>query len=187
MLGGTMLGAHLRDLRAVLAWLRTREDLNAHQIGLWGESSAPPNPPGTDFKIPRDDDDALPRSPEPMGGLLALLGALYEDDVRAVYVHGGLASMQSALTHYLALLPHDVIVPGALTAGDLSDLVAVLAPKKIRLEEMVDGWNRVLSPADMEKTWPSAVSSYRAANAGAQFSFGTERTTESVRELVDGH
>lgn len=185
MLGGTMLGAQLRDLRAVLAWLRTRDDLDARQISLWGDSLARPNPPETNFQIPRDDDDALPRSPEPLGGLLALLAALYEEDIRAVYVHGGLASFESVLTKHLALIPHDAVVPGALIAGDLCDLVAALTPRRVRLEGMVDGWNRTLSAPALTSAYQPAASSYRAADAAAQFSLSPERTS-CVPWLTDG-
>jgi dienelactone hydrolase len=176
MLGGTMLGAQLRDLRSVLAWLRTRADLDARNVSVWGDSLAPPNPPDTDFHIPRDDDNALPKSPEPLGGLLALLAALYEDDVRAVYVHGGLVGFESVLPHSLALLPHDAVVHGVLTVGDLCDVVASLAPRRVRLEGMVDGWNRRLSAADLAAAYEPAVTAYGAAGAAAELSLGTERT-----------
>jgi hypothetical protein len=184
MLGGTMVGAQLRDLRAVIAWLRTREDLDARRLSLWGDSLTQPNSPDTNFQIPRDDDDALPRPPEPLGGLLALLAALYEDDVRAVYVHGGLASFESVLTKHLALIPHDAVVPGALTAGDFCDVVAALAPRRVRLERMVDGWNRALSAADLAGAYEPAAASYRSTGAAAQFTLGSERTS-SVQWLTD--
>jgi hypothetical protein len=185
MLGGTMLGAQLRDLRAVLAWLRTRDDLDARRISLWGDSVTPPNPPDTNFQIPRDDDDVLPRSPEPLGGLLALFAALYEEDVQSIYVHGGLAGFELVLMKHLALMPHDAVVPGALTAGDLCDVVAALAPRRVRLEGMVDGWNRTLSAPDLTSAYQSAATSYRTTGAGAQFSFSPERTS-CVQWLTDG-
>jgi len=186
MLGGTILGAQLRDLRAVIAWLRTRDDLDARQLSLWGDSVTQPNPPETNFQIPRDDDDALPKPPEPPGGLLALLAALYEDDVRAVYVHGGLASFESVLTKHLVLIPHDAVVPGALTIGDVSDLMAALAPRRVRLEGMVDGWNRTLSAPDLARAFQLAATSYRASGAAAQFSFSPERTS-CVQWFTDGN
>src|SRR5437867_1704930 len=133
-----------------------------------------------------DDDDSLPRSPEPLGGLLVLLAALYEADARAIYVHGGLASFQSVLTKHLALIPHDVVVPGALTAGDLCNVVAALAPRRVRLEGMVDDWNRTLSAADLASTYRSAATSYRASGAAAQFSFSPERTS-CQQWLTDGN
>jgi hypothetical protein len=185
MLSSTILGAQLRDLRAVLAWLRTRDDLDARQLGMWGDSLVEPNPPDTNFQIPRDDDDALPRSPEPLGGLLVLLAALYEEDVRAVYVHGGLASFESVLTKHLALIPHDSVVPGAVTAGDLCDLVAALAPRRVRLEGMVDGWNRTLSAPDLASAYQPTAASYSASGVATQFSFSTERTS-SAHWLTNG-
>jgi hypothetical protein len=186
MLGGTMLGAQLRDLRGVLAWLRKREDLAARQLGLWGDSLTQPNPPETNFRIPRDQDDALPRSPEPLGGLLVLLAALYEDDVHAVYVRGGLASFESVLAQHLALIPHDAVVPGALTLGDVCDLITVLAPLRVRIEGMVDGWNRTLSASDLAGAYSSAAAGYRACGAAGQFSFSPERTT-CVPWLTEGN
>jgi hypothetical protein len=176
MLGQTTLGAQLRELRTVLAWLRTREDLDARQLSLWGDSLVQPNPPETNFQVPRDDDDALPRSPEPLGGLLALLAALYEDDVQAVYVHGGLASYGSVLTSHLALLPHDVVVPGVLTAGDLCDLAGSLAPRPLRLEGVVDGWNRLVPAPTLARAYAPAATSYREAGAAARFSASPTRT-----------
>jgi hypothetical protein len=102
------------------------------------------NPPQTDFVMPRDDDAALPRQSEPLGGLLAMLGALYEEGVRAVYVRGALAGFRSVLEGPLALIPHDAVLPGVLTTGDLSDVAAALAPRPVRLEGLVDGSNRRL-------------------------------------------
>jgi hypothetical protein len=101
----------------------------------------------------------------------------YEEDVRAVYVHGGLASFESILTKHVSLIPHDAVVPGALTAGDLCDLVAALAPRQVRLEGMVDGWNRTLSAPDLASAFEFTAASYRTDGAAAQFSLSTERTS----------
>ena len=117
--------------------------------------------------------------------MLVLLAALYEEDVRTVYVHAGLASFESVLTKHLALIPHDAVVPGALTAGDLCDLVAALAPRRVRLEGMVDGWNRTLSASDLANAYESTAASYSATGAAAQFSFDTERTS-CVHWFTDG-
>jgi dienelactone hydrolase len=182
MLGGTMLGAQLRDLRAALAWLRTQPGLDAREISLWGDSLAQPNPADTNFQVPRDDDDALPRSPEPLGGLLALLAALYEDDVRAVYVSGGLIGFQSVLAQHLALIPHDAVVPGALLVGDMCDLVAALAPRRVRLEGLVDGWNRAVAEPELARAYAGAAAVYRAAGTATQLSVSPERTS-AVRWL----
>ena len=41
MLGETMVGARLRDLRSVLHYLRTRRDLDARRLAVWGDSFRP--------------------------------------------------------------------------------------------------------------------------------------------------
>jgi hypothetical protein len=180
MLGGTVLGAQLRDLRTVVAWLRTRPDLDTRKFSVWGDSLAAPNPPDLSFQVPRDDDDALPRSPEPLGGLLALLAALYEDDIRAVYVFNGMSDFQSVLAPHLALVPHDAIVPGVLTVGDLCDLVAALAPRRVRLGGLVDGWNRTMTAPTLAKTYAVAAANYGAAGAAAQLSASPQRTSPAL-------
>lgn len=176
MLGGTMLGAQVRDLRTVLKWLRGRDTLDAQSPRLWADSFVPPNPSNISFQIPRDDDALLPSWPEPMGELVALLGALFDQQIQAVYVHGGVVGFQSVLANYLALIPHDAVVPGALTTGDLCDLIGSLAPRRIRVEGLVDGWNRLLSDTDDSAALKPAFANYKIANATTQFSCASQRT-----------
>lgn len=152
LFGETLLGERLRDLRSVLAYVRERKDVDAKRLALWGDAFGPTNPADTNFKVPRGV-DGWPRGPEPLGGLLALFGALYEDDIRAVYLAGGLASYHGVLTHFAVLIPHSASVPGALTAGDLADLAGSLAPRPLRLEALVDQQNRPVSAADLKKTY----------------------------------
>ncbi|MCC6418875.1 MAG: hypothetical protein IT429_11625 [Gemmataceae bacterium] len=162
LFGETLVGQRLRDLRSILAYLRGRQDVDAKRIALWGDSFTPPNPPATNFKIPHGV-AGKPRGPEPLGGLLALLGGLFEDDVRVVSVSGGLASYHGVLTHFAVLVPHDASIPGALTAGDLCDLAGGLAPRPLRLTEMVDHLNRPVSAADLTKAYAPTARSYAAA------------------------
>ena len=44
MLGQTLVGSRLRDVRSVLRHLRTRADLDAGRVAVWGDSFAPANP-----------------------------------------------------------------------------------------------------------------------------------------------
>lgn len=159
--GETLLGERLRDLRSVLSYLRERKDVDARRIALWGDAFGPPNPADTNFKVPRNV-EGWPRGPEPLGGLLALLGALFEDDVRAIYLAGGLASYHGVLTHFAVLIPHSASVPGALTTGDLCDLAGSLAPRPLRLEALVDHLNRPVSAGDMKKAYAPAMQGYTA-------------------------
>ena len=177
MLGEPLVAGQLRDLRAVLAWLRTRGDVDAARPLLWGDSLAPFNAAGTDFVIPRDSDAALPQQSEPLGGLLALLAALYEDGVQAVYARGGLAGFRTVLDGHLALIPHDVVVPGVLQTGDLVDIVAALAPCSARLEAMVDGRNRRLGAQPLAEIFQQAVTAYRASSAAEALTIAEEASS----------
>ena len=96
MLGGTTVGARLRDLRSVIRYLRGRSDIAAARIALWGDSLAQPNAAGATFRIPRHM-DGRPRWSEPLGGMLALLGALFDEKIAAVCVRGGLSDFRSVL------------------------------------------------------------------------------------------
>jgi dienelactone hydrolase len=164
LLGQTMLGARLRDLRSVLCYVRGRPDLDGRRLALWGDSFAPPNPPGRRLEVPPDVAEQ-PDLAEPLGGLLALFGALYEDDVRAVYARGGLVSYRSVLASPFFYVPHDVLVPGALTAGDLADVAGALAPRPLRLEGLVDGLDRQFEGKGLEQEFVLARSAYRLAAA----------------------
>src|SRR5262245_13232508 len=72
MLGETMVGTRLRDLRAVIHYLRTRRDMDSHRLAVWGDSFASPNAPERDIKLPLGIREAADSS-EPLGSLLALL------------------------------------------------------------------------------------------------------------------
>jgi dienelactone hydrolase len=180
LFGETLLGERLRDLRSVLAYLRQRPDIDARRFALWGDSFTLPNPPGTNYQVPHAV-DGWPRESEPLGGLLALLGTLFEEDVRAAYLAGGLASYDSVLTHFAVLIPHDAAVPGALTAGDLAELAAGLAPRPLRLEAMVDHLNRPLGASALRQTYAWAAQSYAATPQALSF---TEQRTSPATWLL---
>ena len=159
-----MVGYRLRDLRAVLKYLRTREDLGPGGFALWGDSFTPPNAKTTGFQVPKRV-SGRPRFSEPLGGLLAMLGALYEDDVKGVYIHGGLSGYSDVLTGPYVYIPHDVVVPGVLTKGDLADLAASLAPCHLRLDGVVDGLNRTMPLAEVRSAYEPVIKAYRATDA----------------------
>jgi hypothetical protein len=175
MLGQTLLGSRLRDLRSVLKYLRTRKEVGAERIVLWGDSLAPANAADRNLKVPLDA-DKQPDLAEPLGGLLALFGALFEDDVQAVYVRGGLTGYQSVLGSQFVYIPHDVVVPGALMAGDLCDVAAALAPRPLRLEGMVDGLNRVVKAEALA----SAYAPTRAAYGDAKLQLSDEPSSAAA-------
>lgn len=173
MLGQTLLGSRLRDLRSILCYLRSRSELDGTRVALWGDSLAPTNPVDHELVVPLDADPA-PTLSEPLGGLLALLCALFEDDVRASYLRGGLVGFASVLESPCCHLPHDVIVPGLLTTGDLCDLAAALAPLPLRMEGLVDGRNRLAGPDALQQGYRVTREAYRLAGAERRFSVRPE-------------
>jgi dienelactone hydrolase len=163
MLGRPMLGARLAELRQMLGVLRKRPEIDPKRIGLWGESFAPVNGPGTRVEVPLE--LPQPAQAEPLGGLLALLAALFEDGIESVRAGGMLVSYQSLLESPFCHIPYDTVVPGALMAGDLADIVVVLAPAPVRLERLVDGRNRALPAKECDCVYAAARAAYHEAKA----------------------
>ena len=161
MLGSSLLNQRLLDLLAILP--------GNHPVALWGDSFAPVNVPDRRVEVPLDA-EKMPHQSEPLGGLLALLGGLYCPGVKAVHVRGGLVSYQSILESPFLYVPHDVIIPGLLTVGDLDDVAAALAPRPLRLEALVDGRNRLVSSQRLRQEYPLT----RIAYQGGGFSMGSE-------------
>jgi len=162
MLGNTLVGARLKDLRTVLAYLRTRSDLDHKRIALWGDSYVPVNPP----QIVLDEVPGWQIGPsiqwqtEPLGGLLVMLCGLYEDGLKALAVRKGLLGYLSILEDNFTYVPNDIIVPGILEVGDVSDIAAALAPRPLLLENLVDGKNRLAPDDSLCREFSRAVGAY---------------------------
>jgi cephalosporin-C deacetylase-like acetyl esterase len=181
MLGNTLLGGRLKDLRTVLAYLGKRQDLDSRRIALWGDSFAPVNPQ----KLLLDEVPGWQIGPEiqnqaePLGGLLALLGSLYEENVHAVAVRGGLAAYVSILEGAFVYVPNDIIVPGILEVGDVADVAAALAPRPLLLEGLVDGRNQMLAEAELRDRMAGVRQSYSASASNLLI-----RSTEKAPDLA---
>jgi cephalosporin-C deacetylase-like acetyl esterase len=163
MLGHTALGERLKDARSVLRFLRGSADLDASRVAVWGDSFAPVNPHGMllDQSLGQRQGPQTIHEAEPMGGLLALLAALYDDDVRGVATHGGLLSYRSLLRDRFCYVPLDAIVPGILEAADIDDMVAALAPRAVLLQGLVDGKGRTAEAASAAQELRAALTAYQ--------------------------
>jgi dienelactone hydrolase len=161
MLGQTLVGSRLRDLRAVVRYLRGRSETRSLRMAIWGDGFAPVNP--ASFEDPPSDSDVELHKAEPMGALLALLAALFEEDMVAVVARRGLVGFASMLASHFHYVPHDVLVPGLLKTGDISDVAAALAPRPLCLEGLVDGRNRVVMQPQLN-CWLAPVQQAYAAH-----------------------
>jgi dienelactone hydrolase len=156
MVGRTLLGLRIRDLRSVLRYVRGRSDLDGARLALWGDSAAPPNPADRRFDVPIDADRS-PELAEPLGALAVLLAALYEPEVGAILARGGLVSYRSLLESPFCYVPFDAVVPGGAKLTDLPETVALLPVRSIRLENLVDGWNRLVPKEEATKAYTPAA------------------------------
>jgi hypothetical protein len=183
MLGQTLLGSQLRDLRSVLRFLREENGIDASRVALWGTSFAKPNPHDRDLGMPLEL-EPLPDQSEPLGGLLALFGASYER-VRVVYAQNGLAGFKSVLESPFVYLPHDAVIPAWRYAGDLCDLASWLAPRPLRIEGPVDGLNRGLSADALKKTYALTSRAYEKRGAEKNLLLLAEPKDDGARWLID--
>ena len=173
--GESFVGQRLRDLRAVLAHLRQRRDVAPTKIGLWAESLVEPNAADTVVSVPHGV-EGWPRFAEPGCGLVALLAGLFDEELAAVQVTGGLLDYRSILSHHSVIVPHDAIVPGMLQAGDLRDLAVSLAPRPLRIAAAVDHLNRAVSLEALQAEYARPVAAYRAIGAESALVLATERS-----------
>lgn len=176
MLGERLLCSRVRDLRTVIAYLRNRKDVDPKRIGLWGDSLTTPNVRGNELAMPLDV-APYPERGEPLGGVAALLATLYEPHIQAVYIHGGLVSYAALLNEPFVYQPADSIIRGLLTIADLPDIAAALAPRPLRMEELVDGCNRLVSQKQIQETYHQAQAAYTQAKKPNQLSIEVEKTS----------
>jgi hypothetical protein len=122
---------------------------------------------------------------EPSAGLLVLLTALFEDNVNAVYARGTFASFRSLLDSQFLYVPHDSVVPGALTVSDVTDIAAALAPRPLRVECPVDGLNRGIPSDTIAVAFAPTSQTYRLANVSEQFSLHVTGQDDSAMWLLN--
>ncbi|MBW7995695.1 MAG: hypothetical protein FVQ81_03795 [Candidatus Glassbacteria bacterium] len=183
-LGETLLGQRLRDVRAVLAFLRQREDLDSRKVALWGESFAPVN----EDNLWIDELSSWPIAPRiqhfssPLGAHLALFTALQEDGIMAVAARGAIVSYLSLLESNITYTPFDMVIPNVFEAGDISDICASLAPIPLLLEGVVDGRNRAVGPARLKEKMRDVLNTYGEAGKTENLLI---RTRTGSAELVN--
>jgi hypothetical protein len=178
MLGQTMLGGQVRDLRSVIGHLRSHPQVRPDRIALWGDSLSPFNDQNADVAVPLDA-PKLPEQAEPMGASVVLLTALFEKDLAAVYARAGLVSYASMLRSPFLYLPHDAVPPtaGHGSAGDFRQLVDSLEPLPLRLESMVDGLNRRLDSEQLEREFLRDAKGQRRVERNWQPAVNSETST----------
>lgn len=180
MLGQTLVGSQLKDLRSVLEYLRGRPELDADHMAVWGDSYSPAVAHDAPFAVPLGI-DAEPPPCEPAGPLLALLCGLFEERLAGVAAaRGGLCSFDALLASPYLYVPHDALVPGALTICELSDLAAALAPRRLWIGPLVDGVNRSVPSTAAGDCLRPVEAAYRDAAAVSRLRVDTAPLDEAA-------
>jgi dienelactone hydrolase len=156
-----LMGTRWSDVRVLFNMLGKdhEQEVDTDTMLLWGESLSAPNEPDTTIGVPHD--LPQPRVAEPMGATVASLFGLEWEGVRAVVARGGLVSFRSVLDSPFVHVPHDALPVNVFRAGDLPDIWALLAPKPLRLEGLVDGANRRVTGDRLEKALRQVAEAYK--------------------------
>jgi dienelactone hydrolase len=174
-LSRSLLGSRLKDLRTVLVYLRNRSDIDAKRIAIWGDSFAPANPKNLWLdEIEFEAGPQIQQWADPLGAHLALLAALYENDVRAVAARGGLVGYLTVLDEPYTYVPMDVIVWRLLKSADIADIAGALAPRPVVLAGLVNGRNILTDATDLDRILEPAKRAYESAGAANRLTLRVE-------------
>jgi len=99
-------------------------------------------------------------------GTVALHAAALDSRVESLTIEGSLLSWQRVVQNPVAINQLTNVVPGALRVYDLPDLAASLAPRTLRIKNPVDGQQRPVSQADLEREY--SICRERYARLGAK-------------------
>ncbi|MCL6597190.1 MAG: alpha/beta hydrolase family protein [Alicyclobacillus macrosporangiidus] len=118
MHGQTLAGFRTYEAMRALDYLRTRADVDAHRIGVFGFSG---------------------------GGLIAMLTAILDERIRAVVLSGYASTFRGSVLAAPHCV--DNYIPGLLEWGEMPDWIGLIAPRPLFLETGVDDTVFPLPPA----------------------------------------
>lgn len=183
MLGETLVGQRLHDLLVIVGRMKHHSLIDGKRVAVWGESLAEVNPADRRVEVPLGIDEE-PAHSEPLGPLLALLTATLDPEIDVVLARRGLVSFRSVLDSQFVWMPHDFVVPGAISTGDIPSLAAAIAPRALRVESAVTGENRLAETQHVKQEWQLATDIYAQAKAKEKLQLKSERET-SLRWLAE--
>jgi len=103
-------------------------------------------------------------------GALALLHAAVVDDrLQGVLLEKLLESYESVVTHKLHRDVFEGVVPGALRAYDVPDLLAALAPRPIWVTDAVDPLGKRVALDDLQREYARASEAFKTLGAPTAF------------------
>ena len=108
-------------------------------------------------------------------GPLGLHAALLDPRIKKLTLLRSLVSWSSVVENPISYNQLTNVVPGVLKHYDLPDLAALLAPMPLSIVEPVDGMQRPISQAQLERAYASCRASYAKAKADSNLILKTAR------------
>ena len=163
MHGDSLAKLRLRALHAVIDDLERIAifDRQKISIGLWADSFSGGNAPESKLDVPMEAEPS-PRIAEPVEATLPFRNDYpWSKSVAAIYVRGGMVSVRSTLQSPFLYVPHDLMEPRFLEAGDIDDRAAQLGKIPLRMEMLIDGQNRFVAHGAILTAYPKTQTAYR--------------------------
>ncbi|MBK9167160.1 MAG: acetylxylan esterase [Bryobacterales bacterium] len=124
--GQTVPGMRTRDIFGAVDYLAGRSEVDPARISAIGHGS---------------------------GGLLVLFAAAFDPRIQTVAATGSLVSYQEIAANDLYTHQFGSFGPGFLRVFDLPDVVALITPRRVLLNNLVDAQHRVLMPERVRRTY----------------------------------
>ena len=148
LVGKTLVGMRAADISCAVDLLAARSEVNQQRIYGYGVGA---------------------------GAITLLHEAALDTRVSGVALDHMLVSYHSVVTHRVHRNIYESVVPGALKAYDLPDLVSIVAPRPVWLVDAVDPLGKQISSEETRKEYSSSLGAFRAAHAENAFHVVTEK------------
>jgi hypothetical protein len=182
MLGEPLLGQRLRDLQIVINYVRACPEYARSSLLLWGDTTGVVNPSGQLPVLPHD----APRQPflaDADGPTLAILAAIFDERIQAIFARGAILDWRSTLQHAQSLVSVELVVPGWLSVTDGDDLCAALAPRPLAQVRPINGLNQLLTDEQVRAALPLTLAAYQSDRAPVSTAASTLPTNLQLAEI----
>jgi cephalosporin-C deacetylase-like acetyl esterase len=119
VVGKTLVGMRVDDTIRAVSWLESRDDVDPSSVTLRSTGAL---------------------------GLVALHAAALDDRITRVAVAKTLVSYRMALEAELHRNLSEILIPGVLTRYDVGDLIAVITPRRVVVDDPVDALGQPVKP-----------------------------------------
>jgi len=143
MLGRTVFGMRLLDVIKAIDYLEKRSDVDKSQLSCIGYG---------------------------MGGLLAIHAAAINERITSVISNGALITYKSLISDPIYNHGVEVFIPHVLKYYDLPDIVALIAPRPLKLLNLVDHKKETVETQVVAKEYNWVTEIYKLLNSAENLS-----------------